>query len=72
MSPRNGKKLVWKQFKDVFEWDQSSFSLPLHEKLTPQHFELDPSSKIRNRLAEDVLDDKMLLTLVDLQSKPKY
>ena len=50
----------WSQFKTAFNWDQESFSLPLHEKLTQQHFELDPSSKMRNKLAEDVLDSKML------------
>ena len=31
-----------------------------HEKLTAEHFELNPSSKMRNHLAEDVLDKNML------------
>jgi len=26
-----------KQFRSAFDWDQQSFSLPLHEKLTIQH-----------------------------------
>ena len=55
--------MTWQQFKDAFQWDQKSFSLPLHEKLTDQHFNLDPASKMRNRLAEDVLDDKMLFLM---------
>lgn len=38
-------------------------SLPLHERLTTQHFELDPASKMRNHLAEEVLDDKMLFLM---------
>ena len=55
--------MTWQQFKDAFNWDQKSFSLPLHEKLTDQHFNLDPASKMRNHLAEDVLDDKMLFLM---------
>ena len=35
-------------------------SCPIHEKLTEDHFELTPSSLMRNRLAEDVLDRKRL------------
>lgn len=41
-------------------FDQGEFSLSLHEKLTMDHFELDPASKMRNHLAEDVLDRNML------------
>ena len=55
--------MTWQQFKDAFNWDQKSFSLPLHEKLTDQHFNFDPASKMRNHLAEDVLDDKMLFLM---------
>ena len=55
--------MLWQQFKSVYEWDQNSFSLPLHEKLTLQHFELDAASKMRNRLAEDILDHKMLFLM---------
>ena len=58
-----GKDVTWQQFKDAFNWDQKSFSLPLHEKLTDQHFNLDPASKMRDHLAEDVLDDKMLFLM---------
>ena len=57
------KNVTWQYFKDAFNWDQKSFSLPLHEKLTDQHFNLDPASKMRNHLAEDVLDDKMLFLM---------
>lgn len=57
---KGNKTITWAQFKAAYDWDQNSFSLPLHEKLTLQHFELDPSSKMRNHLAENVLDSKML------------
>ncbi|XP_068735481.1 uncharacterized protein [Montipora capricornis] len=58
-----GKSILWKQWKDAFNWNQSSFSLPLHERLTIAHFELDPASRMRNHLAEDVLDKKKLFML---------
>lgn len=60
---RGGKSIVWKQWKDAFNWDQSNFSLPLHERLTLAHIELDPASRMRNHLAEDVLDSKMLFMM---------
>ena len=50
-------------FKDVYNWDQSNCSLPIHEKLTTKHFDLDPASQMRNHLVEDVLDDKMLFPM---------
>nr|XP_058940579.1 uncharacterized protein LOC131768892 [Pocillopora verrucosa] len=59
----HGKEITWTQFKSAFNWDQKTFSLPLHEKLTMQHFDLDSASKMRNRLAEDVLDTKMLFLM---------
>lgn len=62
-----GKTVTWKKFKDAYNWDQSSFSLPVHEKLTTQHFDLDPASKMRNHLAEDVLDDRMLFLMQKYQ-----
>ena len=34
--------------------------MSLHHKLTVDHFNLDPASKMRNHLAEDVLDRNML------------
>ena len=59
----NGHNIAWKKFKGAYNWDQSSHSLPLHEGLTPQHFELDSASKMKNHLAEDVLDRKMLFLM---------
>lgn len=58
-----GKAVTWQQFRQAFNWDQECFSLPLHERLTPQHFELDSAAKMRNHLAEDVLDCKMLFLM---------
>ena len=55
--------ITWQQFKDAYNWDQSNFSLPVHERLSEQHFELDSAAKMRNHLAEDVLDRKMLFLM---------
>jgi hypothetical protein len=35
----------------------------MHEKLSEDHFQLNPSSRMRNSLAEDVLDRKMLILM---------
>ena len=58
-----GKNITWQMMKDAYNWDQSSFSLPLHERLTPLHLELDPAARMRNHLAEDLLDRKMLFLM---------
>ena len=58
-----GKNITWQLMKDAYNWDQSSFSLPLHEKLTPLHLELDPAARMKNHLAEDLLDRKMLFLM---------
>ena len=58
-----GKNITWQQFRDAFDWDQSNFSLTLHKKLTLAHFDIDSAAKMRNHLAEDVLDRKMLFLM---------
>ena len=56
-----GLFIFWDHLKEAYEWDQRHNSCPIHEKLTEDHFHLNPSSKMRNKLAEDVLDRKMLI-----------
>lgn len=69
---RNGKAILFQHWKDAFAWDQQAHSLKLHEKLTEAHFDLNPKSKMRNLLAEDVLDKKMLnLMKVNITQKLK-
>ena len=43
-----GKSITWKQFKEAYNRDQSSF-------IIEHHFDLDSPTN-RNHLAEDVLD----------------
>ena len=38
--------------------------MPVHERLKEDHFNLTPSSRMRNGLAEDVLDKRMLLLMM--------
>lgn len=38
-------------------------SIHIHEKLTEEHFQLDPALRMRNHLAEDVLDKRMHLLI---------
>jgi hypothetical protein len=45
---------------DAFEWDHKTNSLPVHHRLTVNHFELGYATKMRNHLAEQVLNRDML------------
>lgn len=54
------KRILWSQLLEAYNFDQNSRSSHIHEKLTEQHFHLDPADKMRNHLAEDVLDKRML------------
>lgn len=49
----------WQMFLDFFEWDRQN-ALQIHRKLTNEHFHLDSQSKMRNHLAEEVLNSDML------------
>ena len=44
-------------------WDQSNNSCHFDESLKEEHFNLIPTLRMRNNLAEDVLDKKMLLLM---------
>ncbi|KAK3746723.1 hypothetical protein QZH41_018762, partial [Actinostola sp. cb2023] len=68
MKPRcltvGNKKILWSQLLAAYNYDQEQTSIHIHEKLTEQHFHLDPAAKMRNHLAEDVLDKKMLYLML--------
>ena len=67
------KRILWSQLVDAYEFDQTKTSIHLHEKLTEQHFHLDPALKMRNHLAEDVLDRRMhYLMVVSLHRNASY
>ena len=59
----SGKNVEWQHFVDAYVWDQGN-PVSLHRRLTKEHiFEVikNPSLKMRNHLAEDVLDHKCLV-----------
>ena len=50
----------WDHWKNAYTWDISTNPFPVHHKLSNEHMFLTSESKMRNRLAEDVLDVEML------------
>ena len=61
----DGKTIFWSYWKEAYMWDQSNNSCHPHESLKEEHFNLTPTLRLRmrNNLAEDVLDKKMLLLM---------
>lgn len=59
-----GKKILWSHFVDAYKFDQTTTSIHIHERLKEEHFNLDPALRMRNHLAEDVLDKKMHFLLM--------
>lgn len=54
-----GVQIQWQMFIDFFRWDQQN-GLQLHRKLTNEHLFPDKQLKMRNHLAEDILNKEML------------
>jgi hypothetical protein len=52
--------IVWQQWIDAVEWDRTVNSRPLHFKVTDTHLHPNGSEKMRNQLAEQMLDEDML------------
>lgn len=52
----------WQMFSDVFFWDQQN-AFQIHRKLTCEHFNLDCQLKMRNHLAEEILNVDMLYAM---------
>ena len=54
-----GQNIFWAHWINAFKWDTDNNPFPIHHKLTHDHFYLTSESKMRNKLAEDVLDRDM-------------
>lgn len=54
------QNIAWEHWVNAFKWDRDTNAFPLHRKLTNEHFFLSQESKMRNHLAEDVMDKEML------------
>ena len=59
--------ILWNCFKDAYIWDKENNYLRIHRKLTPDHFNLTSSLKMRNHLAEQVLNSDMLFLMQSYQ-----
>lgn len=56
----SGHYVLWCHFLNAHMWDIRHNPLPIHYHLTFEHFEVTNESKMRNKLAEDVLGREML------------
>lgn len=52
--------IVWKMWIDAYQWDRSSNSFQIHNKLSDDHIYPSSSQKMRNKLAFETLDCDML------------
>ena len=64
----NGNYIHWNQWKSAYTWDICTNPFPVHQKLSNENMYLTSESKMRNRLAEDVLDSEMLHLMEAYQS----
>ena len=55
-------------FTDAYNWDKQNHYLPIHRKLTSDHFHLTTNLKMRNHLAEEVLNKDMLYLFKQYQN----
>jgi shikimate kinase len=54
------KQIIWKHWEQSFYWDRSVNPVRLHPYLHEEHIHLNTQTKMRNHLAEQVLDHDML------------
>ena len=62
-------RIVWEVLVKAYQWDISTNFLRIHRKLTRDHFNLTNTLKMRNHLAEYVLNSDMLLLLLEYQKE---
>jgi hypothetical protein len=53
-------QILWQHWIDAFKWDQDSHCIKIYHHLTKDHIFLDGPAKMRNHLANEVLDKNML------------
>ena len=54
------ENIIWDHWYRSYQWDISSNTLKVYQQLTQDHFFLNSQLKMRNRLAEEVLNSNML------------
>lgn len=63
----SGDPIQWQMFQDCYTWDKKN-ALQIHKRLTNENVYPSQQSKIRNHLAEEVLDEEMLHLFLEYQS----
>jgi len=63
----DGSTVQWQMWVNAFQWDRAN-ALQLHSKLTNEHLFPSSQSKMRNKLAEDVLNNEMLNLMLTYKS----
>ena len=54
-------KIVWEYWLAAVNWDRNVNSRPIHYKVASEHLQPDGPQKMRNHLAEDILNDMSTL-----------
>lgn len=52
--------VIWDHWYKAYQWDITNNTFKVYQQLTQDHFFLNSQLKMRNRLAEDVLNESML------------
>ena len=63
----DGTPILWEHWMEAFAFNQRNI-LRIHKKLTKEHLEITPTSKMRNKLAREVLDADMLYLMQAYQN----
>ena len=57
----DGQPICWSHWSDAYQYDTENHGMRIYHKLSREHVEMNENSqKMRNKLAFEVLNDKML------------
>ncbi|XP_070575008.1 uncharacterized protein [Ptychodera flava] len=63
-----GKEITWEHFKNAVLWDRDVNSRPIYYRISDTHLAPNKAEKMRNHLAEDMLNKEMLHLMEVYQS----
>lgn len=63
----NEKPIIWEHFEEAFKFNRQN-GFRIHRRLTKEHIELTSATKMRNKLAEEVLNRDMLFLFKSYQA----
>ena len=65
MLVKDGHEIKWSHLISAYRWDVRNNTVRSYEKLTDGHFSMDTAAKLRNHLAEEVLNENMLKLVLE-------